>query len=60
MFDEEGRKINLDTPRARNLEPLSIEDMRAYIVWLQGEIARVEQAIDARDDKRAAAEALFK
>ena len=60
MFDEEGRKIDLDTPRERNLEPLSVELMQDYIGWLKGEMARVEAEIAKRDNTKSAAEAFFK
>lgn len=60
MFDEEGRKIDLDTPRARNLEPLSIADMQHYKEWLKGEIARTDEEIERKAHKKSAAEALFK
>lgn len=60
MFDEEGRKIDLDTPRERNLSDLSVELMQDYITWLQGEIARVNTEIERRDAMKHAADALFK
>ena len=60
MFDEEGRKIDLDTPRARNLEALSVEEMKSYIAWLEGEITRTQQAMEQKDGSRAAAESFFK
>lgn len=60
MFDEEGRKIDLDTPRPRTLEPLSVELMQEYIEWLQGEITRVESEINHRGNTKSAAESLFK
>lgn len=59
MFDEEGRKIDLDTPRQRKLEPLSVELMQDYIGWLKGEITRVETEIKHRGNTKNAAEALF-
>ncbi len=60
MFDEEGRKIDLDTPRERNLEPLSVELMQDYIAWLKGEVMRTEAEIKKRGDTKSAAEAFFK
>ena len=60
MFDEEGRKIDLDTPRERNLEPLSVALMQDYIRWLKEEMARVEAEIVKRGDTKSAAEAFFK
>ncbi len=60
MFDEEGRKIDLDTPRKRNLEALAVEEMKDYIAWLEDEIKRTKAAIEAKDGSRAAAESFFK
>lgn len=60
MFDEEGRKIDLDSPRQRNLEPLSVDLMQDYIAWLKSEIARTEAEIARREGSKSAAEALFK
>lgn len=59
MFDEEGRKIDLDTPRERALASLSVEAMQDYIRWLEGEITRVHAEINKRGDIKSAAEALF-
>jgi uncharacterized small protein (DUF1192 family) len=60
MFDEEGRKIDLDTPRERKLEGLSAEAMQEYIGWLKGEIVRVESEITRRGAHKNAADAFFK
>lgn len=59
MFDEEGRKIDLDTPRPRRLETLGIDDMNEYIQWLHNEIVRTQAEIDRRGNTRSAAEAFF-
>ncbi len=59
IYDEEGRKIDLDTPRERQLEHLSVEGMQDYIGWLEAEIARVKVEIDSRGSVKDAAEALF-
>jgi uncharacterized small protein (DUF1192 family) len=49
------------TPTApRPLDPLSVEELTAYIVRLEGEILRARQAIAAKEKVRAGAEALFK
>jgi uncharacterized small protein (DUF1192 family) len=42
------------------LDALSIGELEARIVALQGEVARVEQELKARRARAAAAEALFK
>lgn len=60
MFDEDGRKIDLDTPRERKLTELSKDEMNEYILWLETEIARVKTEITARGDVTSAADALFK
>ncbi len=60
MFDEEGRKIDLDTPRPRALAALSVKLMQEYIIWLEAEAARVRVEIAKRGNVKSAAEALFK
>jgi uncharacterized small protein (DUF1192 family) len=44
----------------RNLEPLGVAELEAYIAELRAEIARAEAAIKARHSQRAGAESLFK
>lgn len=44
----------------RNLDPMSIEELRDYIVELQGEIARAQEAIIRKQAVKAGAEAFFK
>jgi len=44
----------------RNLDPMSIEELRDYIVELHGEIARVQEAITRKQAVKAGAEAFFK
>ncbi len=41
------------------LDPLGVAELREYIAELQGEIARVEQAIARKHDHRSAAESVF-
>jgi uncharacterized small protein (DUF1192 family) len=45
---------------ARPLDPLSVDELEAYIVSLKAEIARVEAAIAAKRVHRDAVAALFK
>jgi uncharacterized small protein (DUF1192 family) len=45
---------------ARDLTPLGVVELRAYIDDLKGEIARVEAAIAAKLGQRAGAESFFK
>jgi uncharacterized small protein (DUF1192 family) len=44
----------------RNLEPLGVAELKAYIAELRAEIDRAEAAIKARQSQRAGAESLFK
>ena len=44
----------------QDLDPLSVDELRARILVLQGEIDRVQAKIDASIDFRASAEAIFK
>ena len=59
MIDEEPRK-----PKTHDigmvLDALSIEELEARIGLLEGEIARLRTAIDAKGSSRKAAEAAFK
>ncbi len=42
------------------LDPLSIEELQAYIGELEAEIARVREAIARKQQDRAGAESLFR
>lgn len=44
----------------RNLEGMSVEELRAYIDAMKVEIARVEETIREKSDVLAAAEAMFR
>ncbi len=44
----------------KNLDPMSIEELRDYIVELEGEIGRVREAITRKQAVKAGAEAFFK
>jgi uncharacterized small protein (DUF1192 family) len=57
MDDLEPRK---KTPMLKNLDPMSIEELRDYIIELKDEIARAEQAITAKQAVKMGAEAFFK
>lgn len=48
------------TAAQQSLDPLSVEDLTAYIVRLEAEIERARQAIVAKEKVRAGAEALFR
>ncbi len=47
-------------PTPRNLDEMSIEALNEYIVELEAEIARVREAITAKEQARAGAESVFK
>ncbi|WP_096701756.1 DUF1192 domain-containing protein [Magnetospirillum sp. 15-1] len=44
----------------RNLDPMSIEELKDYILELQGEIARTQEAITRKQAVKMGAEAFFK
>ncbi|HVI90265.1 MAG TPA: DUF1192 domain-containing protein [Dongiaceae bacterium] len=47
-------------PALRNLDPLSIEELQAYIAEMKEEIVRVEAKIAAKQAHLSAASGLFK
>jgi uncharacterized small protein (DUF1192 family) len=47
-------------PAKRDLAPLSIAELEAYVVELEGEIARAREEITAKRRQRGGAEALFR
>jgi uncharacterized small protein (DUF1192 family) len=47
-------------PQPRNLDPMSVEDLRDYVDELKAEIARVEEKIKAKQAHAAAAQMFFK
>jgi uncharacterized small protein (DUF1192 family) len=59
MDDEDLAPIRRAPPR-KNLEPLAITELEAYIVELEDEIARTRADIAAKKARRGGAEALFK
>ena len=59
-MDEEDLAPRLKTPPKKNLAPLSIAELEAYIGELEDEIARVRADIAAKRAQRGGAEALFK
>lgn len=48
------------TPQAKNLDPLSIDELRDYIAELEGEIGRAQNEIARKTAQRASADAFFK
>lgn len=55
--DLEPRKAQ---PAVKNLDPMSVEELRAYIADLEREIARVRSAIASKLNVRSGAESLFR
>jgi uncharacterized small protein (DUF1192 family) len=53
----------LDPPRPvlkpLDMQPMSVEELRAYIASLEAEIARAEQAITKKEAHKSGIEALF-
>lgn len=45
---------------ARDLRPMGVAELEAYVAELKAEIARVEAELAQRRDVRSAAEALFR
>jgi uncharacterized small protein (DUF1192 family) len=60
MDEEDLRPRTAGKRLVRDLAPMSVEDLRAYVVELRNEIERVEAEIARRQDVRGAAEALFR
>ena len=44
----------------KNLDPMSIEELKDYITELQGEIVRAQEAISRKQAVKMGAEAFFK
>jgi uncharacterized small protein (DUF1192 family) len=59
MEDEDLAPVRRAPPR-KNLEPLAIAELEAYIVELEDEIARTRADIAAKKARRGAAASLFK
>ncbi|MBW7852485.1 MAG: DUF1192 domain-containing protein [Rhodospirillales bacterium] len=47
-------------PERKNLEPLSVAELKEYIADLEAEIARARQMIAAKEQGRQGAESLFR
>jgi uncharacterized small protein (DUF1192 family) len=59
-MDIEDLEPRKQKPQPKNLEPLSIEELEAYIGELEAEIARVRADIKKKQAHRDAAAAFFK
>lgn len=59
-MDEEDLEPLRATPKPRNLDPMSIEQLNEYIVELDAEIARVRAEIASKSAHLGTAEELFR
>lgn len=59
-MDPEELEPRKTKPEQKNLEPLSVDELEAYIGDLEAEIDRVRQAIVAKRQVRAGADSLFR
>jgi len=61
LDDSSPRKAPiLDIVIPRDLSRLSLEELEAMILTLEGEIGRLRKAIDAKVSTRSAADAIFR
>ena len=60
MFDEEEITKKDVTPLGRNLEQLSVAELKHYIEELKAEILRAEIDIKNKEDVKNAADSFFK
>lgn len=60
MFDDDDRPKPQHDLAPRNLTTLSIDELDAYILWLRGEIERVEADKQRKMAATGAAAKLFK
>ncbi len=59
-MDEDDLRPLKAKPQPKNLDPMSVAELNAYIAELEGEIARARAEIAKKDRIRSGAEALFK
>ena len=60
MFEDDAptpRRARLEQPP---LDPLGVEELRAYIAELEAEVLRAQAAIDRKQSHRNAADGFFK
>lgn len=60
MFDEDEVRKPKGHEVGMPLDSMSVDELEERIALLKGEIARLEQAVGARKNTRAAADSLFK
>lgn len=59
-FETDDLEPRQKKTQPRNLDPLSVEDLREYVVTLKAEIVRVEEKLKAKQSHAAAAASFFK
>ncbi len=59
-MDLDDLEAKREEPQPKNLEEMSIEALKIYIAEMEAEIARVREAIAAKEDARSGAETFFK
>ncbi len=59
-MDEDDLLPQRTKPKLKDLAPLAIAELEAYIAELEGEIARARADIVAKKARRGGAEAVFK
>ena len=59
-MDEEDLLPRRQPAKPRDLTPMSVAELEAYILGLEGEIARARDEIAAKRRQRGGAESLFK
>lgn len=59
-IDPEELEPRTKAPKPRNLETMSIEELKAYVDELKAEIDRVRQAIAGKEAARHGAESVFR
>jgi uncharacterized small protein (DUF1192 family) len=60
MIEEDDLAPRSKVPKKRDLTPLSLAELEAYIAEMEAEILRVREAIAAKRHQRGGAESLFK
>lgn len=60
IFDDEPARKSRTHEIGQDLSKLSVDELRARIDMLRGEIVRIEAEVDAKGSTRSAAEALFR
>ncbi|HEX2888060.1 DUF1192 domain-containing protein [Vineibacter terrae] len=58
--DDDELEPRTKKPQPRNLDPMSVDELRGYIAEMKAEIARVEEKIKAKQAHAAAAQQFFK